>query len=152
MDVPSFDPHPADARLLNERRALVTGADSGIGQGIAYELAAHGAAVAINHVDDGATAQAMAISPSHVQLPSSIFVSGSISPPLFVTATIAAMRRRTRDEEGSRIACDRNVRGGVLALAGLRRPRRFTSDVRSTSNASSVSVQQVDLHSPHILR
>jgi glucose 1-dehydrogenase len=60
VDVPSFDPHPADARLLKERRALVTGADSGIGQGIAYELAAHGAAVAINHVGDGAIAQAMA--------------------------------------------------------------------------------------------
>src|SRR2546423_9361089 len=60
MDVPSFTPRPVDCRLLNGRRALVTGADSGIGQGIAYELAAHGAAVAINHVGDGATAQAMA--------------------------------------------------------------------------------------------
>lgn len=73
-----------------------------------------------------ATAQAMAISPSHVQVPSSIFVSGSISPPLFATATIAAMRRRTRADEGSRIACDRNAREGVLALAGLRRPRRYS--------------------------
>jgi glucose 1-dehydrogenase len=60
MDVPSFAPRPGEARLLNGRRALVTGADSGIGQGIAYELAAHGAAVAINHIGDGATAQAMA--------------------------------------------------------------------------------------------
>src|SRR5256886_9389519 len=60
MTVPSFAPRAEDSRLLNGRRALVTGADSGIGQGIAYELAAHGAAVAINHVGDGAIAQAMA--------------------------------------------------------------------------------------------
>ena len=32
----------------------------------------------------------------------------------------------TRAEEGSRIACDRNARGGVLALAGLCRPRRYS--------------------------
>jgi len=60
MTVPSFGPRAEDCRLLTGRRALVTGADSGIGQGIAYELAAHGAAVAINHVGDGATARAMA--------------------------------------------------------------------------------------------
>ena len=51
-----FRLHPPDARLLEGRRALVTGATSGIGQGTAFELAAHGAAVAINHrgkVDDG---------------------------------------------------------------------------------------------------
>jgi glucose 1-dehydrogenase len=50
-----FRLHPPDARLLEGRRALVTGAASGIGQGTAFELAAHGAAVAINHrgkVDD----------------------------------------------------------------------------------------------------
>jgi glucose 1-dehydrogenase len=46
----AFKQHPPDARRLEGRRALVTGADSGIGQGIAYELAAHGAAVAINYV------------------------------------------------------------------------------------------------------
>jgi glucose 1-dehydrogenase len=55
-----FSLYPQDARLLNGRRALVTGADSGIGQSAAFELAAHGAAVAINHVGDAATARAMA--------------------------------------------------------------------------------------------
>ena len=52
--------YPADARLLEGRRALVTGADSGIGQATAFELSAHGAAVAINHVGDDSTARAMA--------------------------------------------------------------------------------------------
>jgi glucose 1-dehydrogenase len=44
-----FSLHPEPARLLAGRRALVTGAASGIGAGISRELAAHGAAVAINH-------------------------------------------------------------------------------------------------------
>jgi glucose 1-dehydrogenase len=44
-----FQLHPPDARLLAGRRALVTGGSSGIGAGIARELAAHGAAVAVVH-------------------------------------------------------------------------------------------------------
>jgi glucose 1-dehydrogenase len=52
--------YPADTRLLAGRRAFVTGADSGIGQATAFELAAHGAAVGINHVGDDSTAPAMA--------------------------------------------------------------------------------------------
>ena len=51
-----FRLHAPDARLLEGRCALVTAATSGIGQGTAFELAAHGAAVAINRrgkVDDG---------------------------------------------------------------------------------------------------
>jgi glucose 1-dehydrogenase len=60
VSVPSFAPMPEAAQLLRGRRALVTGADSGIGQGIAYELAAHGAAVAIDHVGPPDVAEAMA--------------------------------------------------------------------------------------------
>jgi glucose 1-dehydrogenase len=55
-----FSLYPEDARLLDGRRALVTGGDSGIGQATAFELAAHGAAVAINHVGDDKDARAMA--------------------------------------------------------------------------------------------
>jgi glucose 1-dehydrogenase len=55
-----FSLHPPDARLLEGRRALVTGGDSGIGQGVCYELAAHGAAVAINYVGPPDEAQTMA--------------------------------------------------------------------------------------------
>jgi glucose 1-dehydrogenase len=60
MDVPPFERKPHAAQLLNGRRALVTGADSGIGQAIAYELAAHGAIVAIDHVGAPDVAEAMA--------------------------------------------------------------------------------------------
>ena len=55
-----FSLYPQDAQLLRGRRALITGADSGIGQSTAFELAAHGAAVAINHVGHDETARAMA--------------------------------------------------------------------------------------------
>jgi glucose 1-dehydrogenase len=54
-----FAPHPPDARLLDGRRALVTGGDSGIGQGVCYELAAHGAAVAVNYLGPSTEADRM---------------------------------------------------------------------------------------------
>jgi glucose 1-dehydrogenase len=51
--------HPPDRRFLDGRHALVTGGDSGIGQGVCYELAAHGAAVAINHIGAADEAERM---------------------------------------------------------------------------------------------
>jgi glucose 1-dehydrogenase len=60
MNGPDFTLVPEAARLLSRRKALVTGADSGIGQGVAFELAAHGAAVAVNYLADASVAEAMA--------------------------------------------------------------------------------------------
>jgi glucose 1-dehydrogenase len=59
MTEPAFTPLPEPARLLGGRKALVTGADSGIGAGVAFELAAHGAAVAINYLADASMAERM---------------------------------------------------------------------------------------------
>lgn len=60
MSATPFALHPPDARLLQGRRALVTGGDSGIGQGVCFELAAHGAAVAINYLAAPEEAERMA--------------------------------------------------------------------------------------------
>jgi glucose 1-dehydrogenase len=54
-----FALHPEAARLLAGRRALVTGATTGIGRGTAFELAAHGAAVAIDYRGKDDEADAM---------------------------------------------------------------------------------------------
>ena len=60
MAASEFSLYPQPARLLENRKALVTGGDSGIGRATSFELAAHGAAVAINHVGDASDAGDMA--------------------------------------------------------------------------------------------
>ena len=60
MAANAFNLYPEPAQLLSGRRALVTGGDSGIGRATSFELAAHGAAVAINHVGEPDEAQAIA--------------------------------------------------------------------------------------------
>lgn len=52
--------HPAEARLLDGRTAIVSGGTSGIGRAIVLEMAAHGAGVAIGYRSDGDEARRLA--------------------------------------------------------------------------------------------
>ncbi|UJA21812.1 glucose 1-dehydrogenase [Thermoleophilia bacterium SCSIO 60948] len=83
-----FEPKPPDARLLEGRRALVTGADSGLGQGASFELAAHGAAVAINHITDSTVAEDMAAT-IRAAGGSAIAVKGDVTSEADVEANFA---------------------------------------------------------------
>ncbi len=91
MERPAFEPQPVEAQRLHGRRALVTGASSGIGQGIALELAAHGAAVAINYRGSADAADSMVaeITGGGGQ---AIAVGADVSREADVTAAFAAAR------------------------------------------------------------
>lgn len=91
MDRPTFNPKPPDAQLLRGRKALVTGGASGIGQGIALELAAHGAAVAINYRSSSDAADAM-VEEITAAGGRAIAVAADVSSEAEVTAAFASAR------------------------------------------------------------
>ena len=52
-------PHAPSVRVLHGQKALVTGANSGIGRGVALALGEAGADVVVNYIDDDDAAQAV---------------------------------------------------------------------------------------------
>jgi glucose 1-dehydrogenase len=109
MDLDSFHLYPAQARLLEGRVALVTGATGGIGRATALELAAHGAAVAVDHRDDAGTAH---------QLVDAISAAGG-------RATAVALDVTDEDSVISAFASARETLGTVdllVANAGVESP------------------------------
>jgi NAD(P)-dependent dehydrogenase (short-subunit alcohol dehydrogenase family) len=109
MQRPSFELKPTGARLLTGRRALVTGSDSGLGQGIAFELAAHGAAVAVNYRADPLVAE---------QMVAQIEEAGGSAIPVQMDVTV-------EDDVARAFKTGREAFGGIDLLvnnAGIERP------------------------------
>ena len=91
MGTPAFELKPHDAQRLRGRKALVTGGASGIGQGIALELAAHGAQVAINYRSSSEDADAM-VSEITAGGGAAIAVGADVSREAEVVAAFASAR------------------------------------------------------------
>jgi NAD(P)-dependent dehydrogenase (short-subunit alcohol dehydrogenase family) len=77
---------------LRDRVALVTGAQQGIGRGIALALARAGAAVAVNYLDDRAAGEAVAAEARGAGVPA-VALSGDVSTPGGCAALVAAVGR-----------------------------------------------------------
>jgi glucose 1-dehydrogenase len=88
---PPFHFKPADAQRLRGRKALVTGGASGIGRGIALELAANGAAVAVTYRSSSDAAEAM-VSEITAAGGEAIAVAADVSREADVAAAFATTR------------------------------------------------------------
>jgi len=82
--------------VLEGQPAIVTGGNSGIGRGVAVELARAGANVVVNYVVDPDAAEAVAAECMEVG-PKAIAVQGDVS----MEADVVAMFDRVRDELGT---------------------------------------------------
>jgi NAD(P)-dependent dehydrogenase (short-subunit alcohol dehydrogenase family) len=77
---------------LRDRVALVTGAQQGIGRGIALALAREGAAVAVNYLDDRAAAEGVAAKALGAGV-RAVAIEGDVSTPAGCAALVAAAAR-----------------------------------------------------------